>query len=130
AQVFEAAKPAFLSEYGWRCTPILVGTGGSFERGADAERFFYNPDANNFLGFDDPETGARTCMFMPGTYRQDCKYSTNLADYLVRVKGREVADTTALEKIPIKVSDKEKALALIKAERAEKAKDPDQTEYL
>ncbi|HJT74374.1 MAG TPA: hypothetical protein VJ720_10155, partial [Chitinophaga sp.] len=49
AQVFEAAKPAFLSEFGWRCVPILVGTGGSFAKGADAERYFYNPDANNFL---------------------------------------------------------------------------------
>lgn len=130
AQVFEAAKPAFLSEFGWRCIPILVGTGGSFEKGADAERFFYNPDANNFLGFDDPATGVRSCMFMPGTYRQDCKYQTTLADYLVRVKGLTLTDPSELEKIAIKVSDKEKALALINAERAEKAKDPDQTEYL
>lgn len=130
AQVFEAAKPAFLSEYGWRCVPILVGTGGSFARGADAERYFYNPDANNFLAFTDPETGARTCKFMGGHYRQDCKYDTTLDDYLVNVKGLSLTETAALQKIPIKISDKQKAVTLIRQERARKAGDPDQTEYL
>ncbi|SEW21408.1 hypothetical protein SAMN05428988_3207 [Chitinophaga sp. YR573] len=129
SQVFEAAKPAFLSEHGWRCIPILVGTGGSFDRGADAERFFYNPDANNFLGFDDPQTGVRSCLFMPGTYRQDCKYTTTLDLYL-KSKGIEVSNPGELSSITIKVSDKEKALLKIKEERAEKAKDSDQTEYL
>lgn len=130
AQVFEAAKPAFLSEYGWRCIPILVGTGGSFEKGSDAERFFYNPDANNFLGFDDLVTGQRTCKFMSGAYRQDCKYDSNLATYLRQEKGLVINEAGELEKIPIKISDKEKAIAIIKAEREQKAKDPDQTEYL
>jgi hypothetical protein len=130
AQVFEAAKPAFLSEFGWRCIPILVGTGGSFQKGADAERFFYNPDANNFLGFDDPVTGARTCLFMPGTYRQDCKYTTTLDQYLTKVKGLVITDPRELASIQIKVSNKEMALEKIRQERAEKAKDADQTEYL
>jgi len=130
AQVFEAAKPAFLSQYGWRTVPVLVGTGGSFDKGADAERFFYNPDANNFLGFDDAATGRRTCLFMPGTYRQDCKYETTLDQYLIKVKGLHLENPGQLANIVIKVSDKEKALQIIKEERAEKAKDSDQTEYL
>lgn len=129
SQVYEAAKPAFLSENGWRCIPILVGTGGSFENGADAERIFYHPEANNFLAFDQ-ENGQKTCLFMPGTYRQDCKYDSNLADYLEKVKGVKLRSRSELEKIPIKVSDKEKALKKITDDRTKKAKDPDQVEYL
>lgn len=129
SSVLESAKPAFLSEFGWRCIPILVGTGGSFENGADAERIFYHPEANNFLAYDQPD-GSKTCLFMPGTYRQDCKVEMNLADYLINIKGLELKSTKELEKIKIKVSDKEKALEVITADRVKKAKDPDQVEYL
>jgi hypothetical protein len=52
--VFEAHKPAFLSEFGWRCVPMLVGTGGSFERGNDAQRVFEHPKANNFQEINRP----------------------------------------------------------------------------
>jgi hypothetical protein len=127
--VFAAAKEAFISQFGWRTIPVLVGTGGSFEKGEHAERFFYNPDANNFLAFVDPETGKRTCLFLSGLYRQDCKVETNLFDWLVKERGLEIADGRELEKIIIRVADKEKALQVIKDEREKKAKDPDQTEY-
>jgi hypothetical protein len=129
-QVFEAAKPAFLSEHGWRTIPILVGTGGSFENGADAERFFYNPDSNNFLSFLDPETGKYTCLFMSGLYRQDCKYITTLSDWLIKEGSLVQGVYPELEKIEIRVADKELAAAKIKEEREVKAKDPDRTEYL
>jgi len=129
AQSFEAAKPAFKSKFGWRCVPLLFGTGGSFEKGADAERFFYHPDANNFLAITDPITAERTCVFMSGLYRLDCKYETTLGDYL-RKEGKITHDTKELDKIPFHASDKIKALETIKAERANKALDPDQTEYL
>ena len=131
AQSFEAAKPAFKSKFGWRCVPMLFGTGGSFEKGADAERFFYHPDANNFLAVTDPQTNERTCIFMSGLYRLDCKKETNLGDYL-RKENKIAADksTPELDKITFFVSNKMKALELIKEERAKKALDPDQTEYL
>lgn len=129
-QVFEAAKPAFLSEFGWRTIPILVGTGGSFEKGADAERFFNNPDSNNFLAFIDPETGKKTCLFMSGLYRQDCKITTTLDKHLISEGKLQQGSYPELEKIEIRVADKEKALEVIQKERIEKAKDPDQTEYL
>lgn len=130
-QVFEAAKPAFLSEFGWRTIPILVGTGGSFDKGADAERFFYNPDSNNFLGFEDPKTGKKTCLFMSGLMRQDCKDDTNLADYLIS-KGElsPDADVSELSQIIIKVANEERALAKIEQEREDKSKDPNKQEYL
>lgn len=129
-QVFEAAKPAFLSEFGWRTIPILVGTGGSFDKGADAERFFGNPDANNFLAFYDPESAKRTCLFMSGLYRQDCKDVSTLAQFLISRGDIEAGPYPELEKIEIKVSNKERAREKIEADRFEKAKDPDKMEYL
>lgn len=131
AQAFSAARPAFVSKFGWRCVPILFGTGGSFEKGNDAERFFYHPEANNFLDIVDPETGERTAIFMSGLYRIDCKYPTTLGDYLLK-EGIISPDQerTDLCKIEMMVSDKVLAEKLIKEERAIKAKDPDQTEYL
>lgn len=131
AQAYEAAKPAFMSKKGWRCVPLAFGTGGSFEKGADAERFFFHPEANNFLAVIDETTGKKTAVFMSGLYRIDCKYESTLYDYLLdRNKLDPSKSYPSLKKIQMSVTDKEKALALIKADRAEKAKDPDQTEYL
>lgn len=45
--VFNGAIPSFATPYGWRCSPILIGTGGSFEKGNDAEKIFNDPD--NYL---------------------------------------------------------------------------------
>jgi hypothetical protein len=46
--LFKAAEPAFKGANGWRAVPILVGTGGSFDKGQDAENFFYNPEQITF----------------------------------------------------------------------------------
>jgi hypothetical protein len=130
-QTFEAAKPSFLSEYGWRTIPILVGTGGAFEKGDDAERYFYNPDANNFISILDEETNIKTGLFMSGLYRQDCKVDKTLFEWLVETKRISPEQKhNELDKIIIKVSDKDLALKKINEEREEKRKDPDQNEYL
>lgn len=130
SKAYEAVKPAFRSKFGFRAIPMLVGTGGAFEKGEDAERIFYNPEANEFLGVVNPHTGKTTGLFMSGVYRQDCKYKTNLADYLRKEKGRSIEEGSELEKIEIWVADKEKAVKLIHEERENKKKDPDQSEYL
>lgn len=130
AQAYEAAKPAFMSSRGmWRCVPLAFGTGGSFEKGADAERMFFNPDANNFLSIIDEETHKKTAIFMSGLYRIDCKEPTTLGDWL-RKEGKITHPTPQLDAYPIDASNKEKAKEKILFERREKAKDPDQTEYL
>lgn len=129
-EVFEAAKPAFLSEFGWRTIPILVGTGGSFDKGGDAERFFYNPDANNFLSFVDEATGEKTALFMNGIYRQDCKVEVSLDEWLIVNNKLEPGNYPELHEVKIKVADKELALSKINQEREDKKKDPDQNEYL
>ncbi len=130
SKVFEAAKPALNSEFGWRAIPILVGTGGAFEKGADAERFFYHPDANNFLGFLDEASGKKTCLFMSGVYRQDCKVPSNLGKFLTEEYGKVLPEDSILFNLEMKVADKELAIKVINKEREEKKQDPDQQEYL
>lgn len=130
SQAYEAGVPAMRSEFGFRAIPILVGTGGSFENGQDAENFFFNPDANNFLGFTDEKTGKKTCLFLSGLYRQDCKDLMSLSDYLIREGKLQQGSYPELDKISIKVSNKEKAQKVIEQEREDAKKNPDKTIYL
>lgn len=129
SSAFKAAEPAFKGKNGWRAVPILVGTGGSFENGRDAENFFYNPEANNFLAFEH-EDNSKTGLFLSGLYRQDCKYKTTLADYLINVRGMNLPDVSELSQIEMYVSDKEKAIATIQKEREAAKLNPDRTLYL
>jgi len=130
SQAYEAGVPAMKGKFGFRAIPILVGTGGSFTHGQDAENFFYNPDANNFLAFEDELTGRKTCLFLSGLYRQDCKYETTLDQYLIKDKGIALNDTSELSKIKIWVSDKELAQKTIDKDREASKKNPDRTIYL
>lgn len=130
ASVYRAARPAFVGKNGMRAVPILVGTGGAFEKGEDAERYFNYPEENGFLGIENPENGKKTALFISGLYRQDCKEETNLADWLRKERGLKIKDDSELKQITIWASNKEKALKLITEERDRKKKDPDQTEYL
>lgn len=126
AAVYKAAEPAIKGRYGLRATPILVGTGGSFDKGKDAEFFFYNPDANNFLSIEDPETRKKTCLFLSGLYRDDCKKTVSLREYL---KEKDGIDEPLVSDIKILVSDKEKAKAIIEKEREASKKNKDKTIY-
>lgn len=130
SQAFEAGVPAMKGEFGWRAIPILVGTGGSFDHGKDAENFFLNPKANDFLSFIDEQTGQETCLFLSGLYRQDCKYITTLDKYLIQTGKLGAGNYPELAKIEIKVSDKEKAAKIIEEEREAAKKNPDSTIYL
>lgn len=130
SQAYEAGVPAMKGRYGFRAIPILVGTGGSFDNGKDAENFFYNPRANNFLGFKDEETGEETCMFLSGLYRQDCKYKTTLAEFLLKEKGIVVDKKSEAWKIEMFVSDKQLAEQTILQEREAAKLLPDKTIYL
>lgn len=130
SQAYEAGVPAMKGRFGFRAIPILVGTGGSFDNGKDAENFFYNPEANNFLGFLDEETGKETCMFLSGLYRQDCKYETTLAEFLQKEKGMAIPKDSEAWMIPMLVTDKELAEATITKEREQAKLNPDKTIYL
>lgn len=130
AATFKAAEPAIKSKFGYRTVPILVGTGGSFENGKNAEDFFYNPKANNFLSFKDEKTNAETGMFLSGLYRQDCKEEITLDKFLEEYRGIELKDKKELSKIIISVSNKEKALKLIQEERELAKHNPDRALFL
>jgi len=127
---FKAAEPAFKGKYGWRAVPILVGTGGAFDRGQDAENFFYNPEANQFRSVIDKITGKKTGLFLSGLYRQDCKYTTTLDVWLAEEYGITPENTTELSKIEISVSDKVLAENTIINERIAAKLNPDRTIYL
>jgi hypothetical protein len=129
SSAFKAAEPAFKGRNGWRAVPILVGTGGSFDNGKDAESFFYNPEANNFLAFE-TEGNTKSGLFLSGEYRQDCKYKSTLADYLINVKGMNLSDVSELSKLEMFISDKEKAKIVIEKERLAARLHPDRTMYL
>jgi len=117
-QTYNAAKPALKGPYGWRCVPILTGTGGAFEKSKDAEVMFFDPGSNDILSVVDELTGQKRGLFLPGYLRQDCKKQSTLAEYLNLEPGSELD-------IPMKVSDIEKATKLIEEERRNAANNPD-----
>lgn len=130
AAAFKAAQPAFKGKFGWRAVPILMGTGGAFDNGKDAENLFYNPKANNFHAIKDPISGKETGLFLSGVYRQDCKIKVSLAQWLLVEKGIECDPSSELHKIIINVADKEKAITIINEEREAAKLNPDRTLYL
>lgn len=128
---YQAVEPAFKGKYGWRGVPMMVGTGGSFTHGADAENFFFNPEAHNFLGIERTDGVKGTIgLFLSGLYRQDCKKIASLATYLSDEFGIDVSPGSDLHKIDMWVSDKELALKTILAEREALKTNPDRTLYL
>ena len=130
AAAFQAAEPAFKGKNGWRAVPILVGTGGAFEHGADAENVFYNPNSHNFLGIYNEKMGQETGLFLSGLYRQEGKVWVSLASWLSEEYGIEVKKNSDLHKIRINVANKEHTRALIEKEREDKKTNPDRTLYL
>ena len=130
SSTFKAAEPAFKGRNGWRAVPILVGTGGSFDKGQDAENFFYNPRANNFHVCVDPDTGKETGLFLSGLYRQDCKIITTLGEWLQKERGLVLPKNSDLFKVEMHAADKEKARITIEKERVAAKLNPDRTIYL
>lgn len=128
---YQAIEPAFKGKFGWRGVPMMVGTGGAFDNGQDAENFFFNPEAHSFLGIDRKDgVKGKTGLFLSGLYRQDCKELQSLGQYLVEEFDMEVKPFSDLFKIPMWVSDKDKAKLVIEQERESLKNNPDRTLYL
>ena len=129
-QAFVATKPAMIGRFGYRAVPILVGTGGSFEKGQDAQNLFFKPSAHNLVEFEQPD-GRKTGLFMPGTLRQDCKYQTNLGQWLLDTKRLEyIPEGSELFEIPMEATDQTKALSIITKSRDAALLDPDPKAWL
>lgn len=121
---FEAAKPAFLSEYGdWRCIPIMTGTSGDFEKPKDARELFTNPSAHNFLECECPGENRKRGLFISGLYRFDFKKDGSIEEFLKQEEDRKlfnVQPTYDMIEIhadpPVRIADKERAAAAIEKE--------------
>lgn len=129
----EAAKPSFQSPFGWRCVPMLTGTGGNEDLSQDALKMLSNPGAYDVLAMNwdllekyaDPlyitwqkkEFGT----FVPAqmsTKDGIVKKDTNLGDFI----GNE---DPLLKKIDIQVTDWELADKVITEDRHKKERQTD-----
>lgn len=131
AKVFDAAKPAFTSPYGWRCVPILTGTSGDIKKSSDAEKFFKNPEANNFIVRElKEEGGIRVSMFISGLRRMEGKIKTTLGNYIQTEKGILLPEDSELFTVPFDNTDPIKAETIIDEERLQASMSPDPTALL
>ncbi len=129
-QAFVATKPAMIGRFGYRAVPILVGTGGSFEKGEDAKNLFFKPEAHNMVEYLQPD-GRTTGLFMPGTLRQDCKYKTNLGQWLLDTGRMEyIPEGSELFEIPMEATNEDTARATILHARDAALLDPDPKAWL
>jgi len=129
-RAFEAAMPAFTSEFGWICSPLLVGTGGAFEKGSDAEKVFLDPEGHNMLGFQWKEEPKKIGFFVGHKNRLEAKVDTTLGDWITTEKGIIIPAGSELYTIPFKASDAEKAEKITDEKRAQKKKANDPQAYL
>jgi len=137
SEAFAAIKPALVSRFGWRASPIITGTGGSFEKGKDAKKYFFKPKANDVLPFEQ-EDGKETGLFISGLYRQDGKVETTFKDLVTSqepiiknlTSGVYKKNTTELDNMRVWIKDDNKAKAIIQAESDNYLQNNDQLEYL
>jgi hypothetical protein len=131
SQCLAAAKPSFTSPFGWRCVPILTGTSGYIKSNSDAERYFNNPEANNFIARELQEEGnKKVSVFISGLRRMEGKVKTTFGDFLVNEQGILLPAESELFNIEFYNSDFAKAEAIIDKEREDAALSPDPTELL
>lgn len=93
------------------CLVMICGTGGDMEVGAEAAEVSLNPEAYNFLSFDNPETGGKMGRFI-SALRAKLKYKEpwTLYRYLREKCGMDLKPHPDLENISILVSNEERAL--------------------
>ena len=113
-----ATIPCFDSPFGWRCSPIVIGTSGDMTRAGDLEELFNNPDAYNFLPVQVEESGKSYGLFVPGTKSLKVpKDPTPLGLYLKKEEPSELDNLT----IWIANEDKGKEMILKNREQVKKA---------
>ncbi len=120
-----ASAPAFDTPYGWRCSPILTGTGGDFEAGEDAKELFYNPEAYNFLSVEVPNETRKFGLFLSGLYSLRVK-----KDPMPLAKHLNLPEGSELDDIEVLVTDIEKGTKLLLDKREQASKSNDSTALL
>lgn len=124
-KAFNAFKYSIATQYGWRTTPLLFGTGGVNEFSRDAQKMVNNPSAYNMITMDWSQIGENGMVkswiekewgvFMPAQMSLDAgipKRYTTLADHLN-------IDNEALREIQIQVSEWKKSTKILQDRRAE-----------
>jgi hypothetical protein len=109
---FIGAKPALLSVGGYRCSPIILATSGSFEKSLDLKRFRDKLDVYNFMQIQVKDHTGKMVSFFPGFRSSNSeRKKIRLSTYLNVPKGSE------LDVIPIyTVKDPMKEIARINKE--------------
>lgn len=120
-----ATIPCFDSPYGWRCSPIVIGTSGDMTKAGDLEELFNNPEAYNFLSVETNETGKSYGLFVPGTKSLKVpKTPVPLGLHL------EVKEASELDNITIWIADEEKGKEQILKTREQTKKSSGLEAYL
>lgn len=123
-KALQAAIPGFTTPYGWGCSPLVFGTGGDMKKFADAKSLFFDCDQYNFLDYPDEKNPKRRIgLFIPASYRMEAKDESTLGKYL----GKEGGE---LDKIPMLVSSKERALEVTNNNLAKLKKAGDRNAFL
>lgn len=123
-KALQAAIPGFTTPYGWGCSPLIFGTGGDMKKFQDAKSLFFDCDQYNFLDYQDPKNPKRKIgLFIPAKYRMEAKDESTLGKFL----GKEGGD---LDKVPMLISNEEKAEEITKNTLAKLRKAGDRNAYL
>lgn len=125
-EALTAAMPALTSRFGWRCIPILTGTGGQFLPNSDAEKLFNKPESKNFLALELPNRTKKFGIFIPATYRMEAKEEVKFGDWMATKKGILVPRDSELYDMQFFASNEDKAKKLVEEEilQAQESNDP------
>jgi hypothetical protein len=100
----QAAIPGFTTPFGWGCSPILTGTGGDMKKFMDAKSLMFDVENFNFLTYNNSKDEKRIHgLFIGHEYRMEAKEDSTLGAFLNKPKN------SPLHKVPMMVSNKEKA---------------------
>lgn len=118
---FSAAIPSFSTPFGWRCSPLVTATGGSFEKGDDTKKVFEDPESYNFLSYEIPDEGnIKRAAFISGHYAHDFPKDDTPLNKFLKITDKEAPN---LSKINIRVTNFERANRMIDEERAKAQSD-------
>lgn len=90
---FIAARPAIETEFGFRGSPIFVGTSGSFDKSEDLQKFRDKLDAYNFIEIEMKDAKNVPMYFIPGYQSSKTqRKKIRLSNFLKIEKGSELDD--------------------------------------
>lgn len=124
-RALQAAVPGFTTPYGWGCSPIITGTGGDMTKFMDAKSLMFDVHDYNFLEYKNEDDERRIQgLFLSYKYRMEAKEPSSLGVYLQSETG------SPLYKVPMLVSNEEKAKQITEDNLARLKKAGDRIAYL